>query len=96
MNNLSAKYHYDSFGNVTNQTNPAVNTRFGYTGREFDTETGDYYYRARYYDARVGKLISEDPIGFEAGDTNLCRYVIDISEKECMNARRSTRISGNA
>ena len=40
-----------------------------------DAETGLYYYRARYYDAENGKFISEDPIGFEAGDANLYRYV---------------------
>jgi RHS repeat-associated protein len=46
-----------------------------YTVRELDTETGDYYYRARYYDANVGRFIGEDPLGFEAGDANLSRYV---------------------
>jgi RHS repeat-associated protein len=40
-------------------------------GRELDRETGLYYYRARYYDPKVGRFISEDPIGFSAGDTNL-------------------------
>ena len=50
---------------------------FGYTGREFDEETGQYYYRARYYDAPVGRFISEDPIGFEAGDANVYRYVLN-------------------
>jgi RHS repeat-associated protein len=44
-------------------------------GRELDRETGLYYYRARYYDPKVGRFISEDPIGFSAGDTNLYRYV---------------------
>jgi uncharacterized protein RhaS with RHS repeats len=31
--------------------------------------------RARYYDPSVGRFISEDPIGFEGGDVNLCAYV---------------------
>ncbi len=66
---------YDSFGQITTQTNTAVDFRFGYTGRELDQETGQYYYRARYYDAGVGRFISEDPIGFTAGDANLYRYV---------------------
>lgn len=30
---------------------------------------------ARYYDAALGQFLSEDPIGFEAGDSNLRRYV---------------------
>jgi RHS repeat-associated protein len=66
---------YDSYGNITSQSNPSVTFRFGYTGREWDSETGQYYYRARYYDAGVGRFISQDPIGFAAGDANLYRYV---------------------
>jgi RHS repeat-associated protein len=64
---------YDSFGGRTATT--GVDFRFGYTGRELDDETGLYYYRARYYDAGLGRFISQDPIGFTAGDTNLYRYV---------------------
>jgi RHS repeat-associated protein len=66
---------YDSFGEVVGQTNPGVAFRYGYTGREQDSETGLDYYRARYYDVANGRFISEDPIGFEAGDNNLTRYV---------------------
>jgi RHS repeat-associated protein len=73
--NILNHISYDSFGNLTNESNPDVDFRFGYTGRELDEETGQYYYRARYYDAGVGRFISEDPIGFEAGDPNLYRYV---------------------
>jgi RHS repeat-associated protein len=64
---------YDSFGSRTGVT--GAEFRFGYTGRELDGETGLYYYRARYYDPKVGRFISEDPLGFGAGDTNLYRYV---------------------
>jgi RHS repeat-associated protein len=64
---------YDGFGTRTGIT--TAEFRYGYTGRELDTETGLYYYRARYYDSKVGRFISEDPIGFSAGDTNLYRYV---------------------
>jgi RHS repeat-associated protein len=57
------------------QSNASVEFRYGYTGREQDSETGLDYYRARYYDASNGRFISEDPIGFGAGDGNLTRYV---------------------
>lgn len=40
---------------------------YAFTGREWDSETGLYYYRARYYDPKIGRFISEDPIGFNGG-----------------------------
>ncbi len=46
-----------------------------YTGRRLDTETGLYYYRARYYHAGLGTFVSRDPVGYAAGDPNLYRYV---------------------
>ncbi|MBK9112497.1 MAG: hypothetical protein IPM88_12680 [Nitrospira sp.] len=45
------------------------------TGREFDSESGLYYYRARYYDALMGRFLQKDPIGFGSGDSNFYRYV---------------------
>jgi RHS repeat-associated protein len=72
-NNVS-QIDYDSFGRVVSQTG-SVDFRYGYTGREQDNETGLDYYRARYYDSAVGRFISEDPLDFGAGDTNLTRYV---------------------
>jgi len=66
---------YDTFGNITSESDDTVEYRFTYTGRELDGETGLYYYRARYYDAATGQFISTDPIAFEGGDANLYRYV---------------------
>ena len=40
-----------------------------------ERETGDYFYRARYYDPGTGRFLSEDPIGFHSGEVNLFRYV---------------------
>jgi RHS repeat-associated protein len=66
---------YNSFGRFVTQTNANISTRFNYTGREVDGETGLYYYRSRYYDPVVGRFLSEDAIGFAGGDPNLYRYV---------------------
>jgi RHS repeat-associated protein len=71
VNNIT----YDAFGNITLETHPDVNFRFGYTGRELDAETGLYNYRSRYYDPELGEFVSEDTIGFAGGDANLSRYV---------------------
>jgi len=65
---------YDSYGHILSQSNPAVADALGFTGREFDTETGLYYFRARYYNPDLGKFQSEDPLGFESGEENLTRY----------------------
>jgi RHS repeat-associated protein len=65
---------YDSFGNVVSKTNPLIDTRYLFTGREFDGEIGLQYNRARYYDPTVGRFIGEDPIGFAGGDANFYRY----------------------
>jgi len=66
---------YNAFGDIESQSDDTVDYRFSYTGREFDSETDLYYYRARYYDADNGRFISEDPKSFDAGDANLYRYV---------------------
>ena len=72
---LAASYVYDSFGNLMASTGTITNP-FQYTGREFDSETGLYYYRARYYDLAAGRFLSEDPSGFAGGD-NFYTYAED-------------------
>jgi RHS repeat-associated protein len=66
---------YDAFGKVVSETAAAVDFLFGFTGRERDEESGLNYHRARYYDTATGRWLSNDPIGFAAGDTNIQRYV---------------------
>jgi len=70
---------YDAFGGVTSQTDESVVFRYGYTARELDAESGLQYNRARYLDSFTGKFISEDPISFQGGDSNLYRYVYNSS-----------------
>jgi len=41
--------------------NSNYSTPYKFTGKELDTETGLYYFGARYYDARLSRWISTDP-----------------------------------
>jgi RHS repeat-associated protein len=68
--NVVVSRQYDAWGNLEAG---ATTAGFAFTGREWDPEIGLYYYRARYYDAKAGRFISEDPIGF-AGGKNFYDY----------------------
>lgn len=62
--NTTSSRRYDAFGQLESATTAAG---FAFTGREWDPEIGLYYYRARYYDAKVGRFGSPDPIAFGGG-----------------------------
>ena len=66
---------YDAFGNIVSETDSTKRGLYSWTGREIDVETGLQYNRARYYDPVTARWISQDPMGFDAGDSNLYRYV---------------------
>jgi len=69
----AATYTYDSFGKLVQSSGTLVNP-FRYTAREFDSESGIYFYRARYYESASGRFLSEDPVEF-AGGINFYAYV---------------------
>ena len=48
--------------------------RYRWTGREFDSETGFYFHRSRYYSPAQRRFVQEDPIGY-SGSSNLYSYV---------------------
>jgi RHS repeat-associated protein len=73
---------YNGFGGVASESSPSNGDRYAWTGRERDVETGLQYNRARYYDPGSGRWMSQDPLGFDAGDSNLYRYVNNASSSE--------------
>jgi RHS repeat-associated protein len=46
-----------------------------FTGQYYDRDTGLMLYRNRVYHPILGRFVQRDPIGYEAGDVNLMRYV---------------------
>ncbi len=69
------KVSYDSFGNVLNDTNPAIGIPFGFAGGLQDIDTGLIRFGYRDYDPETGRWTARDPIGFAGGDSNLYGYV---------------------
>lgn len=68
-------YAYGPFGEITRRRE-AVANRFTYVGAHGVQDDGDglFFMRHRYYDARTGRFVSRDPIGFDGG-YNLYGYV---------------------
>ena len=57
---ITKGYTYKSFGDIYSETGSVVQP-FTFTGREYDPESGLYYYRARYYDPRGGEVYHQGP-----------------------------------
>jgi len=69
---LQVKYTYDPYGNITSTTNGsgtavaasaahiANYNPFRYRGYRYDTDTGFYYLKSRYYDPELGRFINAD------------------------------------
>lgn len=81
--NVVEKYSYDVYGKPTIKdasnttiTTSAISNRYMFTGREYDSETGFYYYRNRYYEPKIGRFLVRDPADTDAL-LNLFAYVCE-------------------
>jgi RHS repeat-associated protein len=72
---VRAAYAYDAYGGLRDSVELTPN-RIRFTGHYADTETNLYYARARYYDNRIGRFVSQDAVlGREQSPPSLHRYV---------------------
>ena len=65
---------YDLFGQMTWQLSATSQPRFTGDGMRNDPVSGMYYDMARWYDPANGNWLSQDPLSFAAGQTNLSEY----------------------
>jgi len=64
------RFKYSPYGESPSMTG----TSHGYTGQRYDSETGLYYCKMRYYSPKFGRFLQADPIGYKAG-LNMYSYV---------------------
>lgn len=64
------RFKYSPYGESPSMSG----TSHGYTGQRYDSETGLYYYKMRYYSPKLGRFLQADPLGFSAG-SNFYSYV---------------------
>ena len=70
-----AQFTYDAWGNVLSSSYflpitsyfPSFSLRYLFQGREYSFATGLYNFRARWYEPRLGRWLSNDPIGISGG-----------------------------
>ena len=63
--NVVSEYSYSAFGDLVD-VNETVANRFRFASGEQD-RLGIYYFRARYYEPKFMRFLSEDPIGLGGG-----------------------------
>ena len=63
---IAQRLDYDSFGNVSQDTNPGFQP-FGFKSGLYDSDTGLVHFGARWYDPATGRWISKDPILLQGG-----------------------------
>jgi RHS repeat-associated protein len=68
---------YGVWGSLSTETYPTYGDRYGWTGAELDGATGLIHELWRYYDPSDGRWTTQDPSGFDAGDANVYRYVVN-------------------
>ena len=72
---VSQHIEYVPFGEVfIEERNDTWNTPYLFNAKEFDEETGMYYYGARYYEPRLSLWMSVDPRSEEAPEASSYTY----------------------
>jgi RHS repeat-associated protein len=75
--NVVKEVRYDSFGNVTFDSNSDFETPFGFAGGRYDKDTDLVRFGYRDYDPNTGRWTAKDPILFAGGGTDLYGYCLN-------------------
>jgi RHS repeat-associated protein len=73
---ISERYAYTAYGQPTilnasgtplSPQTSTLNSRYSYTGREWDATLGLHHFRARWMSPSAGRFLTRDPIGYAGG-----------------------------
>jgi RHS repeat-associated protein len=81
---IAERYAYTAYGQPTilnasgtplSPQTSTLNSRYSYTGREWDATLGLHHFRARWMSPGAGRFLGRDPIGYEGSEWGLYEYV---------------------
>ncbi len=70
-------YPFGQYMDYRSSNNGFADARYKYTEKERDSETGYDYFGARYYDARIGRWLSVDPLSASYSDQSPFVYALN-------------------
>jgi len=74
---IVAKYLYDAFGNTLTQYGLLADVnKYRFSSKEWNGNSGLYYYLYRFYDPNLQRWLNRDPIG-ELGGVNLYSFAVN-------------------
>jgi len=87
MGAVIERYTYTAYGattilapdGVTLRAASSYDNAYLHTGRRLDGETGNYYFRARYYSPTLGRFLGRDPLGYMDGTNFYAAYFAMLS-----------------
>ncbi|MFN7333270.1 MAG: RHS repeat domain-containing protein, partial [bacterium] len=80
---VAERYAYTAYGQPTilnaagtplSPQTSTLNSRYSYTGREWDATLGLHHFRARWMSPSAGRFLGRDPIGYEGSEWALYNY----------------------
>ncbi|MFN9435869.1 MAG: RHS repeat domain-containing protein [Planctomycetota bacterium] len=80
---IAERYAYTAYGQPTilnasgtplSPQTSTLNSRYSYTGREWDATLGLHHFRARWMSPSAGRFLRRDPIGYEDANTLYSSY----------------------
>lgn len=73
---VAETYRYTAFGEESFYDGSGVGNSWRFSSKRVDSETGFVYFGRRYYSPEIGRWVTPDPAGYDAGP-NLYAYVLN-------------------
>ncbi|MCL0068797.1 hypothetical protein M1N42_03545 [Thermodesulfovibrionales bacterium] len=65
------EYTYDAYGNILAVEDDEIINPYRFSTKEYDSRSGLIYFGARYYDPRIGRFITPDPLTWGPDDPRI-------------------------